>query len=53
MSGFGTFESYISKATTKRNPQTGDPIPIPAMRRIRFKPHQTFKTLVKEKEGGK
>eukprot|EP00934_Nitzschia_sp_Nitz4_P000896 Nitzschia sp. Nitz4//scaffold31_size150131//130214//130751//NITZ4_002851-RA/size150131-snap-gene-0.95-mRNA-1//-1//CDS//3329547728//896//frame0 len=48
LSGFGTFEQYTSKATTRKNPQTGTPLDIPATNRVRFRPHGTFKDVVKE-----
>ena len=35
--GFGTFSVRDSKARTGRNPQTGEPIPIPARRVPGFK----------------
>ena len=43
LSGFGSFESFESKARTGRNPSTGEAISIPAKKRIRFKPSETFK----------
>lgn len=35
---FGTFSQQICAARTVRNPQTGEPLNIPAMKRLRFKP---------------
>lgn len=46
LTGFGTFESYESKATTKHNPITREKIQIPVRQRIRFKPHRAFKGVV-------
>lgn len=34
---FGTFTAYESKPRNGRNPKTGEVVPIPARRRIRFK----------------
>lgn len=50
MMGFGTFETYTSKATTRRNPKTGQPVQVPELKRIRFKPHQQFKSVVNKEE---
>jgi len=38
ISGFGTFASSRRKARVGRNPQTGEPINIPARRVARFTP---------------
>lgn len=38
ISGFGTFSSSKRKARVGRNPQTGEPINIPARRVARFTP---------------
>lgn len=35
--GFGTFSISNRKATTGRNPKTGQPIDIPARKAVRFK----------------
>lgn len=35
--GFGTFGITHRKATTGRNPKTGEPIQIPARKAVRFK----------------
>lgn len=35
--GFGTFHRAHRKATTGRNPQTGEPIDIPASSRLAFR----------------
>jgi nucleoid DNA-binding protein len=43
LSGFGSFESYMSKARSGRNPNTGESIEIGARRRIRFKAYDAFK----------
>ncbi|MGH2666019.1 HU family DNA-binding protein [Flavobacterium sp.] len=36
--GFGTFNTVTRKARTGRNPQTGQPIEIPAKTVVKFKP---------------
>ena len=36
--GFGTFQAIHRPASTARNPRTGEPIAVPAGRRLRFKP---------------
>ena len=38
--GFGTFSVTETKARNGRNPRTGQPVKIPAGRRVRFKPKQ-------------
>jgi nucleoid DNA-binding protein len=43
LSNFGSFDSYISKARSGRNPATGEAIEIASKRRIRFKAYDTFK----------
>lgn len=43
LKNFGTFDSYVSKERTGRNPSTGELMQIPATRRIRFKASSTFK----------
>jgi len=46
LAGFGTFESYQSKAKTGKNPKTQEPLVIPSRRRIRFKAYKAFKEIV-------
>lgn len=41
--GFGTFTSTKRKATTGRNPQTGETIKIPASVQPKFKPGKALK----------
>ena len=41
--GFGTFTSAKRKATTGRNPQTGEAIKIPASTQPKFKPGKALK----------
>jgi DNA-binding protein HU-beta len=36
---FGTFKIVTSKARMGRNPKTGEPVNIPAKRRVHFKPN--------------
>ena len=44
--GFGTFSVADRKATTGRNPQTGEPIHIPARRNAKFKAGKALKEAV-------
>jgi integration host factor beta subunit len=44
--GFGTFSVRDSAARTGRNPQTGEPISIPARRMPGFKPGKELKDRV-------
>lgn len=43
LSNFGSFDSYMSKARTGRNPNSGETIEIESKRRIRFKAYDAFK----------
>ena len=45
--GFGTFMKSKRKARTIRNPQTGQPIKVPAMWTPKFRAGSEFKTLIK------
>ncbi|MCH7807050.1 MAG: HU family DNA-binding protein [Proteobacteria bacterium] len=44
--GFGTFSVGHRKATTGRNPRTGEPIDIPASNRPKFKAGKALKEAV-------
>ena len=44
--GFGTFKVVETAARTGRNPQTGEPVEIPAKCKIKFNPAQALKDLV-------
>ena len=44
--GFGTFSVADRKATTGRNPQTGESIQIPARRNAKFKAGKALKAAV-------
>ena len=44
--GFGTFKVVETAARTGRNPLTGEPVEIPAKRKIKFNPTQALKDLV-------
>ena len=46
--GFGSFESKPSPARMGRNPQTKEPIPIPASYRVKF----TASALLEQRVGG-
>ncbi|MDR1067175.1 MAG: HU family DNA-binding protein [Clostridiales bacterium] len=47
--GFGTFDVAERSAREGRNPQTGDPMPIPASKAPRFKVGKAFKDAVNGK----
>ncbi len=44
--GFGTFATAERKASTGRNPRTGEEMPIPASTSVRFKPGKGLKDAV-------
>ena len=44
--GFGTFSVSQRKATTGRNPRTGQPIQIPARKQAKFKAGKALKEAV-------
>ena len=46
LTGFGTFSLTSRKATTGRNPRTGEAIDIPESTSVRFKPGKTLKGAV-------
>ena len=46
LTGFGSFVVAERKATTGRNPRTGEEIPIPASNSVRFKPGKSLKDAV-------
>lgn len=46
ISPFGIFSVKIRKATTGRNPRTGEPIDIPEKRVVKFTPAKKLKDLV-------
>ena len=45
--GFGTFKVVETAARTGRNPQTSEPVDIPAKRKVKFAPNDKLKDLVK------
>ena len=47
--GFGTFSVYNRAATTARNPQTGEPMKIPASKQPKFKAGKALKAVVNGK----
>jgi DNA-binding protein HU-beta len=53
LTGFGTFESTKRAARTGRNPQTNEPIQIPAATLPRFKAGKGFKDAVNVKTSKK
>jgi len=46
--GFGKFSTKNTAARTGRNPITGDPVDIPAKRKVVFKPQKMLKEAVQE-----
>jgi len=46
--GFGTFAISRRKATTGRNPQTGEAIQIPAANQVKFKAGKNLKEAVND-----
>jgi nucleoid DNA-binding protein len=44
--GLGTFKKVQSKARMGRNPQTGEPVKIPARKKVRFTVAKAFKEQV-------
>jgi DNA-binding protein HU-beta len=44
--GFGTFAAVTRKASTGRNPRTGEEIAIPESTSVRFKPGKALKDAV-------
>jgi nucleoid DNA-binding protein len=47
---FGTFKVKFRKAREGRNPQTGEPIQIPASNTVRFKPAPSMKDRINPPE---
>lgn len=47
LTGFGTFEVVPTPARTGRNPQTGDPVDIPAGWRVKFRSGKQLKEAVR------
>jgi DNA-binding protein HU-beta len=48
ITGFGTFAVREKAAYTARNPKTGEPVEIPASRRVVFLPGKTLKDKINE-----
>ena len=46
--GLGSLEVKERKATTRRNPQTGEPVIAPPRRRVLFRPGQGLKAALRE-----
>lgn len=44
--GFGTFEKKYTNERKGKNPQTGEPMVIPAKNVVKFKPGKTFKDFI-------
>jgi DNA-binding protein HU-beta len=47
LTNFGTFLAVKRKASTKRNPKTGEPVKVPAKSVPRFRPGKQFRDMVK------
>lgn len=45
--GFGSFFPYETKATTKKNPKTGEPVQVPAKTVLKFKASKNLSNLSK------
>ena len=48
VNGLGSFEVKDVAARTARNPQTGDPIAVPASRKVAFRVTKSLKQTVKD-----
>ena len=46
ITGFGIFRLYDRKARVGRNPQTGEPVQIPAKKMAKFRPGKVLKEAV-------
>jgi DNA-binding protein HU-beta len=47
VAGFGIFSAKMRAARTARNPRTGEPIDVPAMRVPKFRASKSLKDIVK------
>ncbi len=47
IAGFGIFSGKMRAARTARNPRTGEPVDVPAMRVAKFKAGKALKDLVR------
>jgi DNA-binding protein HU-beta len=47
IAGLGIFSTKMRKARTARNPRSGEPIQVPAMRVPKFRPAKALKDAVK------
>ena len=47
VAGFGIFEAKMRAARTARNPRTGEPIQVPAMRTPKFRAAKALKEAVR------
>lgn len=47
--GFGSFDTAVSKERTGRNPVTGQKMLYPKKRKMKFRPSKTFKDKLNEK----
>ncbi|MBQ3834990.1 MAG: HU family DNA-binding protein [Elusimicrobia bacterium] len=48
LSGLGSFKAKDTKPKQGRNPKTGDIIPVPAGKKVSFKPTATLRKIIKK-----
>ena len=46
LTGFGVLDTKVTAARKRRNPQTGEPVAVPATVRVRFRPGQGLLALL-------
>jgi DNA-binding protein HU-beta len=51
VSGFGSFTPDLRRARRALHPRTGDPIEIPALRVVKFKPSSALTARMNEQDG--
>ena len=52
IAGFGTFFCRNRKATTGRNPRTGEPVAITEQRQVKFRPAKDLKDVAAARNDG-
>lgn len=48
--GFGSFQGIQKKATTARNPRTGETVPVPARKALKFSASSTMREALNGKK---
>ena len=48
--GFGSFQGIQKKATTARNPRTGETVPVPARKALKFSASSTMRETLNGKK---